>query len=80
MADLAGRLTSRVAIVTGGARGIGAAVCRQLARAGARVIVADSDFGEARQTAETLTAQHGEVTAEPLDVTDDMSIQSLVPR
>ena len=35
------KLAGKVAIVTGGARGIGAAICRRYAAEGARVIVAD---------------------------------------
>jgi NADP-dependent 3-hydroxy acid dehydrogenase YdfG len=43
-----------VDIVTGGARGIGAAVCEGLARAGHRVVVADRDVDEATRMAEVL--------------------------
>ena len=37
------QLDGRVAVVTGGASGIGAACCRRFAREGARVVVADLD-------------------------------------
>ena len=47
-------LSGRTAIVTGGARGIGAAVCRVLARAGARVAIVDRDETESKQSAEAL--------------------------
>lgn len=36
-------LNERVAVVTGGAKGIGAAICQRLAEAGATVVVADVD-------------------------------------
>jgi NAD(P)-dependent dehydrogenase (short-subunit alcohol dehydrogenase family) len=42
------RLDGKTALVTGGAQGIGAAVCRRLAQAGARVGVLDMDLGRAQ--------------------------------
>ncbi|MGO8831734.1 MAG: SDR family NAD(P)-dependent oxidoreductase [Roseiarcus sp.] len=47
-------LSGRRAIVTGGARGIGAAIARALARAGARVAVADLDLPAARRLADEV--------------------------
>jgi NAD(P)-dependent dehydrogenase (short-subunit alcohol dehydrogenase family) len=47
-------LTGRVAVVTGGARGIGQACCARLAEAGAAVLVADVDETAARETATTI--------------------------
>lgn len=47
-------LSGKTAFVTGGARGIGAAVCRVLARAGARVAIVDQDEAQSRQCAEAL--------------------------
>ena len=44
------RLDGRVALVTGGARGIGEATCKELARAGASVIVADINLEAAQST------------------------------
>lgn len=52
--DLAGKR----AIVTGGARGIGAAICATLAEHGVRVAIADLDEGTARETAAGLGADH----------------------
>ena len=49
-------LGGRVAVVTGGARGIGKACCARLAEAGATVVVADLDDAAARETAAVLGA------------------------
>ena len=48
------RLDNKRALVTGGASGIGEATCRELARAGARVFVADIHFESAEQLAKEL--------------------------
>ena len=60
-------LAGRTAVVTGGARGIGAATAAALARAGARVVVGDLDLALAEETARDI----GEAaTALPVDVAD----------
>jgi len=61
----------KVAIVTGGARGIGAATAGWLAREGAAVIIADilDDAGAA--TADTIRNEQGTVAYASLDVTDE---------
>lgn len=63
-------LRNRVAVVTGGASGIGAAICRQLAAAGHRVAVMDIDGAEARNVAESLRASGGVALHAAVDVTD----------
>ena len=51
------RLDDKIAIVTGGARGIGRAICEAYTRAGARVCVADLLEEEAKATAQSLGEQ-----------------------
>ena len=58
-------LTGRLAVVTGGAAGIGRAIAEVLAEAGARVVVADRDMAAAQATAQALGGH-----ALALDVTD----------
>ena len=72
------RLSGRVALVTGGARGIGAATARALAADGARVVVADVlDGGE---TVASIVDAGGEALAVRCDVADDDQVQAAVGR
>lgn len=64
------RLDGKIALVTGGASGIGAATCRELDRGGAEVLVADLNLHAAEEIASQL--QHGR--ALEMDVTSSASI------
>ena len=70
-------LTGRVAIVTGASRGIGRAVARTLASAGASV-VAGARGDHAAEVAGEITAAGGKAIAVTLDVTDEASIAAAV--
>ncbi len=74
-----GQITSHdtsVAVVTGGARGLGVEVCRQLAQAGITVWCTARSVDQARATAERLSGD-GDVRPAQLDVTDAASINAL---
>lgn len=70
-------LKRRVAIVTGGARGLGRAFCLAFAEAGAAVAVADLNFESARETAAQITANGGDALALAVDVADEQSTQRM---
>jgi 3-oxoacyl-[acyl-carrier protein] reductase len=65
---------ARVAVVTGGAMGIGAEVCRRLGAAGFIVVVADRDQPAAESTAAQLRADGAAAEAQAIDVGDAASI------
>jgi len=66
------RLDGKVALVTGGASGIGEATCRQLAAAGAQVWVADINFAAAESLAQALVG----AKALQMDVSDPVSVNA----
>ncbi|ANZ40844.1 oxidoreductase [Lentzea guizhouensis] len=72
------QLTGRKALVTGGARGLGAGMAQALAAAGASVVIGDVLEDEGKQTAQALRDNGGNVEFVPLDVTDDESWASAV--
>lgn len=61
----------KVALVTGGGRGIGEASCRLLASAGAKVVVADIDIDAAASVAKSIVDVGGEAIAFELDVSSE---------
>jgi len=73
-------LEGRLAIVTGGARGIGAALTRALVAEGARVVVADIDLPAAQTFAASVDAGGKSVLPLHVDVTSETSCLDLVRR
>lgn len=73
-------LTGRVALITGGASGLGAALCRVLGAAGVTVVVADLADERAEAVAAAVRDAGGAAMALPLDVTDEGSITGAVER
>ena len=70
-------LTGQTAVVTGGAHGIGLAICRRLSEAGANVVVADRNT-HAAESAATVLGEH--CIPAYVDVGDGMSIRALAER
>ena len=77
-----GELTGRVAVITGGASGIGRATARALAERGAHVVVADLNADGAQEVADELVAAHGlrRSIAVATDVTNEAAVKEMVRR
>jgi 3-oxoacyl-[acyl-carrier protein] reductase len=72
-------LSGRVALVTGAAKNIGLAIARELAQAGAAVVlVARSDIEAARAAAGEIARDHGRAIAVQGDVSDPESVRSMI--
>jgi NAD(P)-dependent dehydrogenase (short-subunit alcohol dehydrogenase family) len=68
----------KVAIVTGGGSGIGQALCKELARRGSMVVVADVNDGCARQVSAAITQRGGRACAAHVDVSKEEDVRQLV--
>jgi len=77
-ASAADVFAGRVAIVTGGGSGIGAALVRALAARGAAVVIADIDEPAAKSVADQVAADGGQVSTVVLDVRDSAAVSDLV--
>ena len=72
------RVDGRVALVTGGAGGIGQTVIDGLARAGAKIAISSQGLGKSQKYAETLQRQGSETFAASFDVLSVTDIQRMV--
>lgn len=70
-------LNNKVAIVTGGARGIGYAICRRFLQEGAKVVIADRDDQTGPRAAKELSGE-GEVRFVECDVGERLDVRNMV--
>ena len=70
--------TGKVAIVTGGASGIGEAIAKALAAGGSKVVVADLNADAAKATAEALVAAGGTASSFAVDVAEADQVEAMV--
>ena len=74
-------LQGKIALVTGGAQGLGAAICLRLAQEGADVVVADLNVEGAAATAADIADKTGQRTlAVKVDVTNENQVAAMVDR
>jgi 3(or 17)beta-hydroxysteroid dehydrogenase len=73
-----GRVAGKVAIISGGASGLGAASARVLAREGAAVVLADLDVGGAERVLAEIRGSGGDGMAAHLDAADEASWQDVM--
>src|SRR3954447_3486790 len=71
-------LKDKVAVVAGGAGGIGTATSIRLAEEGARVVVGDLNEDAAKAAADRITAGGGTAIPVPFDVSDEDSVRDLM--
>lgn len=78
MTDRLFDITDRVVVVTGGGRGLGAALARGFAEAGARVVIGDQDAQTAAASAALIRDRGGAAVALGCDITDPLQVQGLL--
>jgi NAD(P)-dependent dehydrogenase (short-subunit alcohol dehydrogenase family) len=77
---MAGHVEGKVALVTGGASGIGRAMALTFAREGAKLVVADMNTEGGQQTVHMITEQGGEASFVQTDVTQPAAVAALIAK
>ena len=77
---MAGRVDGKVALVTGGASGIGRATALTFAREGAKLVIADTNEEGGQQTVHMITEKGGEAIFVRTDVSQAVEVQALISK
>lgn len=72
------RLQNKIAVVTGGGKGIGKAIALAFVSEGATVVVAGRDLSRLEETAEAICSRKGNVLAIQTDVSDEQQVKQMV--
>src|SRR5205823_12076644 len=78
--SMAGRVDGKVALVTGGASGIGRATALTFAREGAKLVIADMNAEGGQQTVHMITEKGGEGTFVQVDVTSTSAVEAMISK
>ncbi len=70
-------LTGRTAVITGGARGIGLAICERFAKAGASIAVVDRDSDACESAVATLSGMGTKAISASIDVTEEGQVEGM---
>lgn len=71
------RLDGKVAVITGGASGIGKAIAERFAASGASVRILDKDGARAEETARAISSRHGNAKSLACDVSDQSQVEQV---
>jgi NAD(P)-dependent dehydrogenase (short-subunit alcohol dehydrogenase family) len=71
-------LEKKCALITGGGGGLGSAICRELARGGASVVVADLDQAKAKAVADAIQSAGGIASALKVDIAKEKEVVAAV--
>lgn len=72
------KLKNKIAIVTGGGKGIGEEICLGLAKEGAKIVVADLDKENSSKVVQTIIQNNGDAIFIETDVSNEVSVNNLI--
>ena len=72
------KLLDKVAIVTGGGKGIGEEICLGLAKEGANIVIAEVDIDNANKVVDKIKNLKRDAIAVKTDVSDESSVNTLI--
>jgi NAD(P)-dependent dehydrogenase (short-subunit alcohol dehydrogenase family) len=77
---MSGRVAGKIALVTGGASGIGRAIALTFAREGAKLVIADMNADGGQQTVHMITENGGEATFVQVDVSHATEVEAMISK